>query len=73
VVSNQLSRRIEARADAYALELTAEPREFVAMERRLALVNFSDPDPPAALRWLFGTHPSTMERIGAGVAFERER
>jgi STE24 endopeptidase len=73
VVSNQLSRRIEARADAYALELTAEPREFVAMERRLALVNLSDPDPPAALRWLFGTHPSTMERIGAGVTFERER
>jgi STE24 endopeptidase len=73
IVSNQLSRRIEARADAFALEMTAEPRQFIAMERRLALVNLSDPDPPAALRWLFGTHPSTIERIGAGVAFERER
>jgi STE24 endopeptidase len=40
------------------------------MERRLALVNLSDPDPPAALRWLFGTHPSTIERIGAAVAFD---
>jgi Zn-dependent protease with chaperone function len=73
VVSNQLSRRIEAQADAFSLELTREPRQFIAMERRLALVNVSDPDPPAVLRWIFGTHPSTIERIGAGVAFERKR
>jgi STE24 endopeptidase len=73
VISNQLSRRVEAQADAFSLELTREPRQFIAMERRLALVNLSDPDPPAALRWLFGTHPSTIERIGAGVAFERSR
>jgi Zn-dependent protease with chaperone function len=73
VISNQLSRSVEARADAFSLELTHEPRQFIAMERRLALVNLSDPDPPAALRWLFGTHPSTIERIGAGVAFERRR
>jgi STE24 endopeptidase len=73
VISNQLSRSVEARADAFSLELTREPRQFIAMERRLALVNLSDPSPPRALRWLFGTHPSTIERIGAGVAFERER
>jgi STE24 endopeptidase len=72
-VSNQLSRSIEARADAFSLELTREPRQFIEMEKRLTLVNLSDPDPPAALRWLFGTHPSPIERIGAGVAFERER
>jgi Zn-dependent protease with chaperone function len=71
VVSNQLSRRVEASADAFALEQTREPRQFAAMERRLAIVNLSDPDPPRALRWLFGTHPSTIERIGAAVAFER--
>jgi STE24 endopeptidase len=72
VISNQLSRRIEANADAFALELTHEPNEFIAMQRRLALVNLTDPDPPRMLRWVFGTHPSTMERIGAGLAFERE-
>ncbi len=27
-------------------------------------------EPPSA-RFLLGTHPSTMERIGMGVAFER--
>jgi STE24 endopeptidase len=73
IVSNQLSRRIEARADAFSLELTQEPRQFIDMEKRLTLVNLSDPDPPAGLRWAFGTHPSPIERIGAGVAFERER
>jgi STE24 endopeptidase len=74
VVSNQLSRRVEARADVFALELTSEPRQFVAMERRLALVNLADPDPPRAFAWLFGTHPPPIDRIGAAVAFaERER
>jgi Zn-dependent protease with chaperone function len=73
IVSNQLSRRIEARADAFSLELTQEPRQFIDMEKRLTLVNLSDPDPPAALRWVFGTHPSPVERIGAGVVFEQKR
>jgi STE24 endopeptidase len=71
VISNQLSRRVEARADSFALELTGEPRQFVAMERRLALVNLSDPSPPKLLRWLFATHPATIDRIGAAVAYER--
>jgi STE24 endopeptidase len=69
VISNQLSRRVEARADAFALELTGEPLEFIAMERQLTLTNVADPDPPRAVAWLAGTHPSTIERIGAAVAF----
>jgi STE24 endopeptidase len=73
IVSNQLSRRVEARADAYALDLTGEGRQFVGMERRLTLSNVADPDPPRAFVWLFGTHPPPIERIGAGVAFERAR
>ena len=70
VVSNQLSRRIEAKADTFALELTSAPRPFVAMQRDLTLSNLSDPDPPAALVWLFGTHPAAVERIGAALEFE---
>jgi STE24 endopeptidase len=72
LVSNQLSRAVEADADAYSLELTRAPREFVSLERRLARVNLSDPDPPALYRFLFGTHPSVVERVGAARAFERE-
>jgi STE24 endopeptidase len=73
IVSNQLSRRVEARADAFALDLTAEGRQFVAMEQRLTLSNVADPDPPRAFMWLFGTHPAPIDRIGAAIAFEQER
>ncbi|HEX2161997.1 MAG TPA: M48 family metalloprotease, partial [Thermoleophilaceae bacterium] len=69
--SNVLSRQVEARADAFALELTDEPGAFVALERSLARRNLGDPDPPRLLHGLFGTHPTTLERIGYGVAFGR--
>ncbi|MGH2979882.1 MAG: M48 family metalloprotease [Solirubrobacterales bacterium] len=71
VISNQLSRAVENRADAYSLELTGKTREFIELERRLALANVADPDPPDAYRFVFATHPSTVERIGIALAFER--
>ncbi len=67
-VSNQLSRRIEARADSYSLQLTHEPDAFISFQRRIALQNVSDPDPWGWTSFLFGTHPTTIDRIGAGVA-----
>lgn len=70
-VSNQLSRRVEARADSYALKLTGDPRTFIAQQRRLALRNVSDPDPAAAVSFLLGTHPTARRRIGIGLAYER--
>jgi STE24 endopeptidase len=70
---NVVSRQVEARADAFALELTREPRAFVELERNLAKRNLGDPDPPRLLHALLGTHPTTLERIGYGVAFEESR
>ena len=72
LVSTQLSRRVEADADAYSLQLTGEAGAFVALERRLARVNLNDPDPPDLYRFFFATHPSVVERVGAALAFERE-
>jgi STE24 endopeptidase len=71
VASNVLSRQVEARADAYSIELTRDPEAHISLERRLALRNLSDPDPPSLFRVLFGTHPSTLERIGMGEAYEQ--
>jgi Zn-dependent protease with chaperone function len=71
VISNQLSRRVEANADAFALELTREPDQFIRMQKRLAVVNLADPSPPRVIRRVFGTHPATIERIGMAAAFER--
>ncbi len=70
-ISNQLSRAIEARADSYALTLTGEPEPFISFERRIALRNLADPDPPAWQTLLLATHPPAIERIGIGVAYQR--
>jgi STE24 endopeptidase len=72
VASNVLSRQVEARADAFSLRLTVDPAAFVQLERRLAIRNVSDPDPPRVLHSLFGTHPTTVERIGIGEAWRDE-
>jgi STE24 endopeptidase len=69
--SNQLSRAVEQRADAYSLELTREPETFIAFQKRITLQNVSDPDPPEATHRLLGTHPTTIERIGLGERFRR--
>nr|QIE08611.1 M48 family metallopeptidase [Streptomyces sp.] len=65
-----VSRRIEARADLHALELTGDVEQFVAMQRRLAVANVSDVDPPRALELLFATHPSATSRIAAARAWQ---
>jgi len=70
-ISNQLSREVEARADSFALELTGESDPFVRFERRIAVRNLADPDPPKWQTFLLATHPPVVERIGIGVAFER--
>jgi len=58
-----VSRRIEARADVHALDLTADPATFVAMQRRLSVANLSDLDPNPVVYGLFASHPTGPERI----------
>jgi STE24 endopeptidase len=62
---------VEARADTYALELTRDPRTMIGFQRRIAVSNVADPSPPGWAAFLLDTHPSTMQRIGAAVAFRR--
>ncbi len=70
IPGNQLSRKVEASADQFALELTGDPQALIELQSRLARTNLSDPDPPAAFSAVFSTHPSTVERIGAALAYE---
>ena len=74
VAGNQLSRQVEAGADDFALELTDDPQALIDLQTRLAR------DQPRrsrsaglVLSVLFGTHPTTVERIGAALALERDR
>jgi STE24 endopeptidase len=70
MVGNQLSRQVEASADSFALELTHDPKAFVALQRKLTISNLGNPDPPGIAHFLLGTHPTAVERIGAAVDFE---
>lgn len=67
-----VSRRIEARADVHALELTRDPVAFAQMQRRLAVRNLSDLSP----RWyrlaLFETHPSPSWRVALARAWAQQ-
>ena len=69
MASNVLSRKVEASADTFALRLTRDPEDFIGFQRRISVQNVGDPDPPGWYQVPFGTHPTTLERIGAGEAF----
>ncbi len=71
--TNLVSRRIEARADVHALDLTRDARTFEDSQRRLALSNLSDLDPSPLAYALFSTHPSTTERLALAREWERLR
>jgi STE24 endopeptidase len=55
---------------AFALRLTDAPGTFISFERRIAIRNLIEPDPPRWLNLLLSTHPSTVQRIGIARAYE---
>jgi len=71
--SNLVSRRIEARADVHALDLTRDPSTFIATQQRLALSNLSDLDPHPLAYAFFATHPGVTERLALAREWERLR
>ncbi|SOE02849.1 M48 family metallopeptidase [Blastococcus haudaquaticus] len=70
-VQNAVSRHVEARADVHALDLTRDPDAFAAMQQDLAGSNLSDPDPPAAWQWFFGSHPTAAQRLAMAADWAR--
>ena len=71
MISSQLSRAVERRADAFSLALTRDPESFIGFEKRIAVKNVADVEPPAWTTFLLASHPPTLERIGQGVAYQR--
>jgi STE24 endopeptidase len=43
--------------------VTGNADAFIGMQRRLARTNLSDPSPPAAWHWFFGSHPTAPQRV----------
>ncbi len=63
-VQNTVSRTIEARADRDALAFTDDVSSFVQVQRELALRSLADPTPPRLTQFWFGSHPTSLQRVG---------
>ncbi|MCW2787455.1 MAG: peptidase [Marmoricola sp.] len=70
-IENTMSRAVEARADLASLDATRDPATFEAMQRQLALSALADPTPPRWSQFVFGTHPTTLQRIGMAREWRR--
>jgi STE24 endopeptidase len=68
----RLSRALERRADAFALELSDDPEAFISFERKIAVHNLADLDPPRWVKMLLATHPPTAERIGMALSYAKQ-
>lgn len=66
-----VSRKVESRSDAHALELTGDPATYETMMTRLATVNLADPDPNPIEHTLTGSHPTAVQRIAMARAWAR--
>lgn len=62
-VANAISRRVEARADREAIEVTDDPQAAIDLHVTLAGDNLSDLDPNGFVVWAFFSHPPVLERI----------
>jgi STE24 endopeptidase len=69
LIGNRLSRAIERRADHFSLSISGAVDAFVSFERKICRQNVADVRPPRRLGRLTASHPPTVERIAAAVAF----
>ena len=71
-VESTASRAVEARADRASLEATGDYEAFERMQVQLATRSLSDDDPPRWSQFWFGSHPTTLQRVGLARALERQ-
>lgn len=67
------SRRAEASADAFALEVTKDPAAAESMMKRLCDQNLIDDAPHPVIEGLLYSHPAPRRRIDAARAFAERR
>jgi STE24 endopeptidase len=60
---NWWSRRLESRADRFALQLTGDPLAFAAAMRRIGCQNLIELCPPRWSEVLLASHPALQRRI----------
>lgn len=70
-LANACSRRMERRADRFAVALTGNPEAFASAIERLGAQNLTEERPSRLARWFFYTHPPVAERVAAARAAQR--
>ena len=73
MVSNQLSRPVERRADAFSLQLTDDPQTLIDFQRRIAVKNVSATREPPGVARLPARHAPDARSSGSGSAEAFER
>jgi STE24 endopeptidase len=68
-IQNAISRRYEAEADWIALRTTGDGPGMVRLQRRLALSDLANPQPPGWAVALLFDHPPVMQRIAVARAY----
>jgi len=68
-----VSRAYEREAEWSALRVSRDPEAAIGLQQGLVARSLGVPDPPAAIRAWFGTHPTALERIAMAERYARER
>jgi STE24 endopeptidase len=63
VITNGFSRAIERRADRFAMGFVEDPTTQIDFQKRICVKNVAEPEPPRWVQALYGSHPTTLERI----------
>lgn len=71
--ASAISRHMERQADAYALRVYPRPEAVARSLAAFAAREYSDPDPPRWVVWLFASHPPLRERVAAALRYADTR
>jgi STE24 endopeptidase len=72
-LSNWVSRDFERQADWGALSVTGDSRADIGLQQGLVERGLGVPQPPAAIQFWFGTHPTALERIALALRYRAEK
>jgi STE24 endopeptidase len=64
-----MARRMEAEADWKALQVTRDPVSLEGLMVDFSKTGLGDPDPPAWVQLMLGTHPALADRVAMARAW----
>jgi STE24 endopeptidase len=62
-IESAVSRHYEHQADAYAVQMTKDPKAGITAFQELTKVGLSDVNPPSLIKFMTYDHPTMLERI----------